>query len=91
MEQQKNAFYDLGIELQSLEDFMQMLAPFKSKTTSQFPPPEQLYKKKFSFLPAPIIVLQKTQKMGDSATKSPVKKDSPSRITSFNLLDRGIS
>ena len=50
MEQQKDAFHKLGLETESLEDFARTMAQFKSKTVTQFPLPETIFKKKFLFL-----------------------------------------
>lgn len=78
MEQQRNAFHELGIETQLLEDFLASLAPYKPKSLPQFPPPESLYKKKFAFLPAPLVVLQKSRRATDPVVScSKQKTDMP--------------
>jgi hypothetical protein len=55
MEQQKDAFHKLGLDNLSLEDFSKSLAQYKAKSVAEFPPPENIYKKRFPFLPAPLI------------------------------------
>ena len=52
-----------------MEDFLSEMAPFKAKSP-QFPSPETLYKKKFAFLSAPLLTLQKTRRATDPTPSS---------------------
>jgi hypothetical protein len=74
MEQQKNAFHKLGLESELLEDFIRSMAPFKSKSTPQFPLPEFIFKKKFLFLTAPLTILQKTSPKPKEKTPESAKE-----------------
>eukprot|EP00829_Urostomides_striatus_P008379 TRINITY_DN19218_c0_g1_i1.p2 TRINITY_DN19218_c0_g1~~TRINITY_DN19218_c0_g1_i1.p2 ORF type:complete len:225 (+),score=32.39 TRINITY_DN19218_c0_g1_i1:2-676(+) len=74
MEQQKNAFHKLGLESELLEDFIRSMAPFKSKSTPQFPLPEFIFKKKFLFLTAPLTILQKTSPKPKEKTQESAKE-----------------
>jgi len=65
LEQQKKAFYDLNIESTLLQDFLEEMGPYKSKGQPEFPPPETIFRKKFAFLSAPLIVLQKSRRGTD--------------------------
>lgn len=83
MEQQRNAFQQLGFVSISYEEFLESMSPFKSKTPPHFPLPENIYKKKFPFLGASLLSLQREKKEISllpisNKAKDSGKKESPS-------------
>lgn len=56
--QQREAFEAFRFEFLPLDEFNTSLERFKSKVNPEFPPPEYIYKKKFSFLSYPLNILQ---------------------------------
>jgi len=87
MEQQRSAYYDLGLDSMPFDDFLLTIAPFKSKTLPQFPPPEKLYEKKFAFLNSP---LKKDKKILESPLKVPVMKKSVSTNSPSSSRKNGL-
>lgn len=61
LEQQKTAVSDIGLYDLPLEDFLKSMSKFKPKAAPQFPAPEVIYQKKFSFLSGNLVSMQKAQ------------------------------
>jgi len=89
MEQQKNAFFKLGLDKESLEDFWNSFQQYKSKNPPEFPEPDIIYHKKFPFLANTLINLQKDTKIKpkekakeilEDVKKIEPKKNSPSKF-----------
>lgn len=61
--QQEKAFYELGIENVPLEEFMNSVPFVNDMRKPEFPSPETIYTKKFNFLSAPLINMQRSKKV----------------------------
>ena len=71
LEQQKKAFYEHQFHLLPLEELEQIVAPYKPIKSAEFPPPSTIYTKKFTFLSAPLKVIQQRKARPYKITSSP--------------------